>query len=82
MPTINPVCHTEINYYSQGHSEMWWRLFIRKCHVLGVVRKELKSIIKQSQHYGIQGVICKTSNGEAVIESGETFMVYTSEYST
>ena len=66
----NKTCTSYGN--SQGHSEKWWRLFIRKCHVLGVVRKELKSIIKQSQHYGIQGVICKTSNGEAVIQSGET----------
>ena len=60
---------------SQGHSERWWRLFIHKCHVLGVVKKELKSIIKQSQHYGIQGVISKTSKGEAVLEAGERFMV-------
>ena len=60
---------------SQGHSEKWWWLFIRKCHVLGVVKKELKSIIKQSQHYGIHGIICKTSEGETLLESGETFMV-------
>ena len=60
---------------SQGHSEKWWRLFIRKCHVLGVVKKELKSIIKQSQHYGIQGIICKISEGETLLESGEKFMV-------
>ena len=62
---------------SQGHSEKWWWLFIRKCHVLGVVKKELKSIIKQSQHYGIQGIICKTctSEGETLLESGKKFMV-------
>ena len=60
---------------SRGHSEKWWRLFIKKCHVLGVVKKELKSIIKQSQHYGIQGIISKSSEGEAVIESGASFMV-------
>ena len=60
---------------SQGHSEKWWWLFIRKCHVLGVVKKELKSIIKQSQHYGIQGIIYKTSEGETLLESGEKFMV-------
>ena len=60
---------------SQGHSEKWWWLFIQKCHVLGVVKKELKSIIKQSQHYGIQGIICKTSEGETLLESGKKFMV-------
>ena len=58
---------------SRGHSE---KLFIRKCNVLGVVKKELiNSIIKQSQHYGIQVVICKTCQGEAVIESSEKFIV-------
>ena len=60
---------------SRGHSEKWWQLFIRKCHVLGVAKKELKSIIKQSLHYGIQGIISKTSEGEDVIASGASFMV-------
>ena len=31
-----------------GHNEEWWRLFIRKCHVLGTANKQLKSIIKVS----------------------------------
>ena len=36
--------------FSMNHSEMWWRIFMRQCHVLGFVRRELKSIKKQSQH--------------------------------
>ena len=31
---------------SLGHSESWWRDFIRKCHVVGVANKDLRSIIK------------------------------------
>jgi len=30
-----------------GHSECWWREFIRKCHVVGVANKDLRSIISQ-----------------------------------
>ena len=40
----------------KGKSEMWWRTFIRQCHVAGCVDKQLKSIIKKSGHYSIQGV--------------------------
>ena len=42
---------------SKGRSEMWWRKFIRQCHVAGYIDKQLKSIIKKSGHsYSIQGV--------------------------
>ena len=41
----------------KGRSEMWWRKFIRQCHVMSYVEKELRSIIKKSGHYAIQGVI-------------------------
>ena len=60
-------CLQQIKYISYGNasgpSEKWWWLFIRKCHVLEFVKKELKSIIEQSQHYGVQDVICKTCQG-------------------
>ena len=32
---------------SLGHSERWWREFIRRCHVVGVANKDLRSIISQ-----------------------------------
>ena len=60
---------------SHGHNEEWWRLFIRKCHVLGTANKQLKSIIKQSQHYSVQGVICTTSKGSNLIQNGEKFTI-------
>ena len=41
----------------KGKSEIWWRKFIRQCHVVGLIEKELKSIIKKSGHYAIQGVL-------------------------
>ena len=53
---------------SQGHSEQWWRLFIRK-------RMNLNQSLNKVSTMGIQGVICKTSKGEAVIENGKRFMV-------
>ena len=62
---------------SNGHNEMWWRLFIRKCHILGTANKELKSIIKQSQHYSVQGVVSTTSKGYKIIHDGEKFTIPT-----
>lgn len=50
-------------------------MVIRKCHVLGLAKKELKSIIKKSQHYGIQGIIYKTSKGISLLESGENLLL-------
>ena len=41
----------------KGRSEIWWRKFIRQCHVMGFIEKELKSIIKKSGHYAIQGIL-------------------------
>ena len=41
----------------KGRSEIWWRKFIRQCHVIGYVEKELRSIIKKSGHYAIQGIL-------------------------
>ena len=42
---------------SHHHSEKWWRTFIRQCHVLGLVQKQLRSVIKKSEHYSIQGIL-------------------------
>ena len=63
---------------SHGHNELWWRLFIRKCHVLCAANKQLKSIIKQSQHYCVQGVVCTTAKGYKILDDGERFMLPTS----
>ena len=41
----------------KGKSEIWWQKFIRQCHVMGFIEKELKSIVKKSGHYAIQRVL-------------------------
>ena len=58
-----------------GHSENWWREFIRQCHVLGLVNKELRSIIKKNRHYGIQGIICETVSGRKCIEQDQELLM-------
>lgn len=58
-----------------GHSEMWWRIFMRKCHVLGCAQRKLVSLIKESKHYSIQGIICKTARGEDIVKSGKNFSI-------
>ena len=69
---INHPCHMEI----QGDTvKKWWRTFIRKCHVLGLAKKQLRSIIKKSQHYGIQGIINKTDGGISALESGQQLLL-------
>ena len=60
---------------SLGHSERWWRDFIKRCHVVGVAKKDLRSIIKQSQHYSIPGIICKTEHGQALLDKQEAFLL-------
>jgi len=60
---------------SLGHSECWWREFIRKCHVVRVANKDFRSIIKQSQHYSIQGIVCKTEHGQSVLDKQEQLLL-------
>ena len=36
-----------------GHSEKWWRSFLRKCHVLGFLERKLGHLIKANHHYVI-----------------------------
>ena len=60
---------------SKGHSEKWWREFIRRCHVLGLVEKELQSIIKKNKHYGIQGIVCETENGRRCVRQNQQLLM-------
>ena len=43
----NKDCHSFSN--SMGHSEAWWRTFMRQCHVKGVVEKQLRSCNNQEK---------------------------------
>ncbi len=38
----------------RGHSMEEWRMFMRQCYVLGVVKYDLRSMIKDS---GVMGII-------------------------
>ena len=40
------------------------RLYV--CHVLGLVQKQLRSVIKKSEHYSIQGVLVVQDKGREV----------------
>ena len=60
---------------AKGHSEKWWREFIRRCHVLGLVQKELQSIIKKNKHYGIQGIVCETENGRQCVQQNHQLLM-------
>ena len=48
------------------HSKKWWRTFIRQCHILGLVQKQLRSVIKKSEHYSIQGILLVQDKGQEV----------------
>ena len=37
-----------------------------QCHVLGLVQKQLRSVIKKSEHYSIQGVLVVQDKGREV----------------
>lgn len=60
---------------SMGHSEMWWCIFMRKCHVLGCAHRKLVSLIEESKHSTIQGIICKTAKREDIMKSSKHFYV-------
>ena len=50
--------------------------FIRQCHVLGLAEKRLKSIIKRSQYYSVQGIIYPTGLGHEVVQNELLIMKY------
>ena len=55
----------------KGKSEIWWRKFIRQCHVTGYVQKELKCMIKKSGHYAIQGVLSVLPKAQRVLNEDD-----------
>jgi len=63
------VSHTTINH--KGKDMNFWRTFIKQCSVISLVQLELKSMIKGSGLYAVNGVYYVTSKGrEALVESG------------
>ena len=48
---------------------------MRQCHVCGLLQKELRSIIKKSGHYCIQGVMCVLPKAREVIDEKESVLL-------
>ena len=46
------------SYYGnhRNHTLEQWRLFICQCHVLGLIKYKLRSMIKGNGHYSVMGV--------------------------
>ena len=47
----------------QGHDVEFWRMFMRQCHILGLVDYKLQSMIKRNGHYSVMGVLCPLPEG-------------------
>ena len=59
----------------RSHSQTWWRNFMRACHVLGYVQRQLKSIIKHSGHYAIQPVYVPTALARSFLSKESALML-------
>ena len=53
----------------RGHSQNWWRTFMKQCHVVGLVNRKLKSMVKRSGHYSVFGVYEVTQKGRDFIST-------------
>ena len=45
---------------NRGKDSYFWRMFIKQYHVMLFVQLELRSMIKSSGHYAVNGVYCPT----------------------
>lgn len=61
--------------HSLGHSECWWRAFLRKCHCTGILRRKLCNMIKANQDHAILAVYEVTSNGHNILQKGMPVIV-------
>ena len=57
----NKQCFSYGNH--RGHDITFWRRFMKQCHVLSLVNYELKSIIKKSGFYAVNGIYPVAQNG-------------------
>ena len=60
---------------SMGHSELWWRRFLRQSAASGALERELKSLIKKNGHYCIQGLYYVSLKGREILLNSESFSV-------
>ena len=62
-----------------GHSEKWWRSFLRKCHVLGFLERKLGHLIKANHHYAILATYHATQKGYRAIHHKEQILLNDTE---
>lgn len=60
---------------NKGHTLEQWRLFMRQCHVLGLIKYELRSMIKGNKHYSVMGVYYPLENSERYTNDEESLML-------
>ena len=60
----NKQCTSYGNH--RGHSQNWWQTFMKQYHVVGLVNRKLKSMVKQSGHYSVFGTYEVTPKGREI----------------
>ena len=60
---------------SKGHTLEQWRLFLRQCHVLGIVKYDLRSMIKGSGHYSVMGIYYPLDDCKPYINNEKSLML-------
>jgi len=53
-----------------GHSDVWWRQFLRKCHALGLLERRFTNLIKANGQYAVFTTYYLTHNGKLYDNSG------------
>ena len=65
-----------------GYKDLtFWRMFIKQCHVMSLVQLELRSMIKSSGHYAVNGVYYPTQEGVHTMNNSDPFLLPTCHYS-
>ena len=60
---------------NKGRDLMFWRRFIKQCHVMSFLQLELRSMIKSSGHYAVNGVYYPTQEGVHAINGSDPFLL-------
>ena len=71
--TFNKNCLSYGNH--RGRDISFWRKFLRQCHVMSLVRYELKSIIKKNGFYAVYGIYHVSHKGIEFVKSNEPLLL-------
>ena len=56
----------------RNHTLEQWRLFIRQCRALGLIKYELRSMIKGNGHYSVMGVYYPLDDSDQYLQDEES----------